>query len=159
MVKLVLLPVQLGNRTLDFEFITHLELVDVLTHLTLGVILDDKVNITLCALIGCGGVWANDISWAAIFLGDGVACDNARSNVKTTDGILRQFKTEDTGVMVNGLDFLEFERLELLRVEGMLRFLCNHSSSSASWLLDSRLRRTVIVNTTGDTKTSEGSEE
>lgn len=130
-----------------------------LAHLTIGIVLDDKVNISLGTFIRGGGVRADDVSGATILLGDGVASDNARSDVKTTDRVSRQLKTEHTGVVIDRLNFLELERLELFGVKSMLRLFSNCSRSSSSCgLLNSRLRRAVVVHTTSNTSTSKGSE-
>jgi hypothetical protein len=43
-------PVILGDRTLDFQFIADLQVVDVFAHLTLRIILDDEVNMALSLL-------------------------------------------------------------------------------------------------------------
>jgi hypothetical protein len=105
--ELILLPLQLGDRALNLELITNLEFVDVLAHLTIGVFLDNKVNVALSSFIGCRSVWADDKSGATVLLGDRVAGDDAGSNMKTASRILRQFETEYTGVVVNWVNFLE----------------------------------------------------
>lgn len=176
--ELILLPLQLGDRALNLELITNLEFVDVLAHLTIGVFLDNKVNVALSSFIGCRSVWADDKSGATVLLGDRVAGDDAGSNMKTASRILRQFETEYTGVVVNWVNFLELhgeiqsvhpcfrsftnclviylESLEFLGVKSSLDLFGNNRLNGSR--LDSAGGRAVIVDTTGNTDTSEGCE-
>lgn len=106
---LVLFPLQLRNRALNLELIANLKLMEVLAHLAIGVLLNDEVNVSLSVLIGGRGVWANDISGRTILLGNGVASNNARGDMKTTGGVSGQVETEKASVMVDFLDFLELK--------------------------------------------------